>query len=80
MREPRLTNRQPIAHLTERQQQVLHCLSQGYHLKIIARDLAISENTLKTHLKAIYAKLNVTSRAQATMASKDLRQCDGNSR
>lgn len=57
------------ARLTERQQQVLYCLLQGWPNKLIARHLAISENTLKKHLAAVYKTLHVTSRSQAIIAA-----------
>lgn len=67
------TKQPSIVHLTERQQQVLHCLLHGWPNKLIARHLAISENTLKTHLAAVYRVLNVTSRSQAIVAAGKLR-------
>lgn len=59
----------PYTHITERQQQVLCCLLQGWSNKLIARHLAISENTLKTHLAAVYKALHVTSRSQAIIVA-----------
>lgn len=59
-----------IVHLTERQRQVLDCLMHGWSNKMIARNLAISENTLKTHLGSLYRSLNVTSRLQAILSAK----------
>ena len=58
--------------LTHRQRSVLHCLEKGWPNKLIARHLAISENTLKTHLKAIFRLLKVSSRSQALVASKSI--------
>jgi DNA-binding CsgD family transcriptional regulator len=57
-------------HLTGRQQQILDRLRTGLPNKAIARDLAISENTLKTHLSALYRSLNVTSRVQAIIRTR----------
>jgi len=54
-------------YLTDRQQQVLAGLKRGLSNKAIARELAISENTLKTHLSTLYRTLNVVSRTQAIM-------------
>jgi DNA-binding NarL/FixJ family response regulator len=51
--------------LTARESEVAALLSQGMSNKEIARALWISENTVKTHLKAIFQKTTATSRSQA---------------
>jgi DNA-binding NarL/FixJ family response regulator len=48
-----------------REVQVLERLSEGKSNKEIAQELAISEETVKTHLKRLYEKLGVSDRAQA---------------
>jgi DNA-binding NarL/FixJ family response regulator len=48
-----------------REVQVLERLSEGKSNKEIAHELAISEETVKTHLKRLYDKLGVSDRAQA---------------
>jgi DNA-binding NarL/FixJ family response regulator len=58
--------------LTERQVDVLQLLSQGKPNKVIARDLGISEGTVKIHLAAIFRALNVRNRVEAVVASRDL--------
>lgn len=58
--------------LTERQVDVLRLLSQGKPNKLIARDLGISEGTVKIHLAAIYRALNVRNRTEAVVASQKL--------
>jgi DNA-binding CsgD family transcriptional regulator len=63
---------EPITRMTERQKQVLHCLLQGWPNKLIARRLAITENTLKSHLRAIYQFLDVSSRSQAILKTAKL--------
>jgi len=55
--------------LTERQIDVLRLLSQGKPNKVIARDLGISEGTVKIHLAAIFRALNVRNRVEAVVAS-----------
>ena len=56
--------------LTERQMDVLRLLSQGKPNKVIARDLGISEGTVKIHLAAIFRALNVRNRVEAVVASR----------
>jgi DNA-binding NarL/FixJ family response regulator len=65
MREVRAPER-PEA-LTERETDVLRLLAQGQANKEIARELAIGEKTVKTHVSSILAKLGVQSRTQAVL-------------
>lgn len=58
--------------LTPRQEQVLRCICSGLSNKLIARQLDLTEATVKMHLKMLYAKLGVNSRTQAILASKDM--------
>lgn len=51
--------------LTERELEVLQKLSNGTNNKQIAEDLFVSPNTIKAHIKNIYKKLHVNSRAEA---------------
>jgi DNA-binding NarL/FixJ family response regulator len=53
--------------LTERETDVLQLLAQGQSNKQIARNLSVSEQTVKTHVSRILAKLGVQSRTQATL-------------
>ncbi len=56
----------PVAEdLTERELEVLACLAQGLGNKEIATALNIAENTVKTHVRSILAKLGVRSRTEA---------------
>ncbi len=54
-----------IPFLTPREHLVLSQLSRGYANKVIARNLGLSENTVKTHLRSIFKKADVQSREQA---------------
>jgi len=58
--------------LTERQIDVLKLLSRGSPNKVIARELGISEGTVKIHLAAIFRALNVRNRVEAVVASQHL--------
>jgi len=51
--------------LSERENQILQLLSEGYLYKEISDKLSISYSTVRTHIERIYEKLHVQSRAQA---------------
>lgn len=51
--------------LTDREQQVLNLIAQGYTNKQISHHLSISESTAENHIHHIYIKLRVSNRAQA---------------
>lgn len=51
--------------LTSREGQVLHYLAQGYSYKMVADELGISIETVRTHIKRIYEKLHVHSVTEA---------------
>lgn len=51
--------------LTPREQEILTLLSQGLSNRQISGKLYISEHTVKFHISALYAKLAVSSRAEA---------------
>ena len=56
---------QPTENLSEREQQVLDCLSQGFLYKEIAEKLGISYETVHTYIRRIYEKLPVRTRTEA---------------
>ncbi len=58
----------PLAALSAREREVLDLLASGMSNKEIARRLTISSNTVKFHLRTIYAKLGVCNRVQAMQA------------
>ncbi|MNY60952.1 CsgBAC operon transcriptional regulatory protein [compost metagenome] len=58
--------------LTERQVDVLRLLSQGKPNKLIARELGISEGTVKIHLAAVFRALNVRNRTEAVVTASSL--------
>jgi DNA-binding NarL/FixJ family response regulator len=56
-----------VEKLTPREQEVLALLAKGYLYKQIGDELGISINTLRNRLRAIYEKLHVHSRTEATV-------------
>jgi DNA-binding NarL/FixJ family response regulator len=55
----------PAEALTGREREVLELVSQGLSNKLIARQLRISEHTVKFHMSSIFAKLGASSRTDA---------------
>lgn len=55
--------------LTGRQLDVLRLLAKGMPNKLIARELALSEGTVKVHILAIFRALNVNNRTEAVVAA-----------
>jgi DNA-binding NarL/FixJ family response regulator len=58
--------------LTPRQRQVLLLICQGRSNKMIARDLGLSEFTVKAHVVAILRALDVSNRIEAAAKARDL--------
>jgi DNA-binding NarL/FixJ family response regulator len=56
--------------LTERQEQVLQLLARGSPIKIICRELGLSEGTVKTHVTAIYRAFGASNRTEALLAAR----------
>lgn len=54
-----------IIDLTDREEEVLKLVAEGWTNNRIATELALSERTVRFHLTNIYDKLSVTSRAEA---------------
>ncbi len=56
----------PLAGLGPRIRSVLELVVRGYSNKLIARELDISENTVKDHLRRLYSHFGVNSRTELT--------------
>lgn len=57
-------------HLTPRQYQVLDLLNRGLSNKLIARELSLSENTVRGHVQAILEFFQVVSRSEAVFEAR----------
>ena len=57
----------PAPRLTEREMQVLKLMARGMNNRDIAKELFISENTVKNHVRNILEKLQIHSRMEAVM-------------
>jgi two-component system, NarL family, response regulator LiaR len=58
---------EPIDRLTPREREVLVLIGRGFPNKRIARELEVSEKTVKTHVGHVLAKLGVSDRTQAAV-------------
>lgn len=68
----RARRRERAAGLTERQIEVLALLARGLTNKEIGEVLAIAENTVKVHVKAILETLEATNRTEAAVLAREL--------
>jgi NarL family two-component system response regulator LiaR len=57
----------PLQPLSPREREVLQLIARGHSNRQIARDLAIGEQTVKTHVRSILAKLGLQDRVQAAI-------------
>jgi DNA-binding NarL/FixJ family response regulator len=62
----------PDYHLTKREKEVLACMVNGLSYKMIADQLSISYETVRSHIKNIYEKLHVASLTE--MVAKAINQ------
>jgi len=53
--------------LTPRELDILRCLTDGASNKLIARDLGITESTVKIHMKSLIRKIGAQNRTQAAL-------------
>ena len=57
--------------LTRKELEVLALLPAGYSIKEMAKNLYLTESTVKSHLTSIYRKLSVTNRVQAIAKARE---------
>ena len=60
-------NAAPVQNLTNRESDILSCLTDGSSNKLIARQLGITEATVKIHMKSLIRKIGVQNRTQAAL-------------
>ena len=70
----------PPAALTNRETDVLRRLAQGMTLAEVGKELSLSVNTVKTHVKNVYARLDVSSRIAAVDAARRMGILDDDAR
>jgi DNA-binding NarL/FixJ family response regulator len=68
-----IENQPPCPHLTPRQLQVLQALSRGLPTKLIARELELSEYTVKDHIALVFQALGARNRTEAVIKASQLR-------
>jgi DNA-binding CsgD family transcriptional regulator len=61
----------PVRRLTRREQQVLALVTRGLANKHIARQLGITERTVKAHLTSVFQQLGVSDRTHAALWLRD---------
>lgn len=65
--DPLESKQSPLDNLTPREREILSLLAEGQSNKVIARNLGISDGTVKLHVKAILRKLDIHSRVEAAV-------------
>jgi len=67
LRKPENTGDRALASLTRREHEILKLIAKGMSNKLIARELDISDGTVKVHVKHFLKKLNLRSRVEAAV-------------
>ena len=58
--------------LTDREEKVLQHLARGYTYGELAKELGVTINTIQTHIRGLYSKLEVHSKSAAIFEAKQL--------
>ncbi|MDJ1135251.1 response regulator [Streptomyces iconiensis] len=66
-----LPNRAAFPQLTDREREILGLLARGRSNRGIARELVLSEKTVRNHISHVFAKLQVKDRAAAVVRARD---------
>ena len=70
---PRAGTRSADGKLTQRERRVLQLLTSDLSERDIGQELYVSHNTVHSHVRSIYRKLGVSSRAHALQRTRELR-------
>jgi DNA-binding NarL/FixJ family response regulator len=65
------TAQRNLDHLTEREREILRLIATGSSNAELAKELHLSETTVKTHVSSMFRKLGVRDRVQAVIAAYD---------
>ena len=71
--QPSLVSSRLVEPLSEREMEVLHLLVSSLSIPEIAGRLIVSPNTVRSHVKSIYGKLDVHNRMEAIERARELR-------
>jgi len=74
--DPTFTKPTPFSELTPREYEILCHLAEGQSNKVIAKNLGISDGTVKLHVKSILRKLGVHSRVEAAVIAVEQELCN----
>jgi DNA-binding NarL/FixJ family response regulator len=66
-----LPGRDAFPQLTEREREVLDLVARGHDNRRIARELFLSEKTVRNHVSSVFAKLEVQDRAEAIVRARN---------
>jgi DNA-binding NarL/FixJ family response regulator len=61
----------PFAALTDREREVLELIARGHNNAQIARELFVTPKTVRNHVSNVFAKLQVSDRAQAIVRARE---------
>lgn len=67
IRRPAVRPKSELDTLTAREVEILECIAKGMSNKVIARELDISDGTVKVHVKHLLKKLGLRSRVEAAV-------------
>lgn len=65
-----LPGREAFPQLTEREREVLELMARGYDNRGIARELFLSDKTVRNHVSNVLARLGVADRAEAILRAR----------
>ncbi len=61
----------PFPELTDREREILDLVARGLTNAAIARQLVVSDKTVRNHVSNVFAKLHVAGRAEAVARARD---------